>query len=269
MFIDQAAQVNLTVSSSANSHLNDILSEIVDMGQWDDILEGVDALHKKIKSVVDESAPESTGDTVQKAAILSATFYGCNIFLQRIAGVMSIHSGRPRIASAFGVGSVALSSYISLQTTEHFSPSKKPSWKFSNKRYEFVLKEKEKESILVDSDRVSLSIIAFSLLENKSFLTASPSSVITIGAHANHGNFLGYYKGSVLSTDPTATSGERAKIQKLGKKYVSYHNIFFFDILTVSILRKNVLFQCIENILFIVLKISSYSLDVFDYNCVN
>ena len=223
MFIDQAAQVNLTVSSSANSPLNDILSEIVDMGQWDDILEGVDALHKKIKSVVDENAPESTGDTVQKAAILSATFYGCNIFLQRVAGVMSIHSGRPRIASAFGVGSVALSSYISLQTTEHFSPSKKPSWKFSNYRYQDQLRE----SILVDSDRVSLSIIAFSLLEGKSFLTASPSSVITIGAHANHGNFLGYYKGSVLSTDPTATPGERAKIQRLGMKYVSHHDISF------------------------------------------
>ena len=69
-------------------------------------------------------------------------------------------------------------------------------------------------------DRISLSIIAFSIIEGKSFLTAAPSSVITVGAHANHG-ILGMFKGSVLSTDATATQGERAKIQKLGRKFVS------------------------------------------------
>lgn len=250
MFSDQAAEVNLTVSSSTNFPLDDLRVEIVDMGQWDDIFSGVDSLGKKIKSVVDESTLKSTGDTVQKAAILSATFYLCNISLQRVAGVISIHSGRPRIASAFGVGSVALSSYISLQTTEVFSSSKKPSWKFPNHRYQDQLKES------IFDDRTSLSIIAFSLLERKSFLTASPSSVITIGAHANHGNFLGMFKGSVLSTDPTATPSERVKIQRLGKKYVIYHNISF-NILYVSILRKNITSKCIENTLFI-LRILSY-----------
>ena len=184
------------------------------MGQWDDILEGVDSLGKRVKSVVDESTLKSTGDTALKAVILTTTFYLCNISIQRIAGVLSIHSGRPRIATAFGVGSVAISSYISLQTTEVFSSPKKSSWQFSHHKSQDFLKQS------IFDDRISLSIIAFSAIEGKSFLTAAPSSVITVGAHANHGNFLGMFKGSVLSTDPTATPGERAKIQRLGKKFV-------------------------------------------------
>jgi hypothetical protein len=190
------------------------------MGQWDDIMGGVEDLRKRMKSIVDENNLKATTDTAQKAAILTGTFYLSNMSLQRVAGVLSIHSGRPRIASAFGFASVALSSYISLQTVEAFSSSKKTTSTsdYSHNRSQDKSDDNFQKSLF--DDRISLCVLAFSLIESKSFLTAAPSSVITVGAHANHGNFLGMFKGSVLSTDPTATSGERSKIQKLGRKFV-------------------------------------------------
>lgn len=190
------------------------------MGQWDDIMDGVEDLRKKMKSVVDENNLKTSVDTAQKAAILTSTFYLSNISLQRVAGVLSIHSGRPRIASAFGFASVALSSYISIQTVEAFSSSKKATSKSHYSQYRSQDRSDDNFQKSLFDDRISLSILAFSLIESKSFLTAAPSSVITVGAHANHGNFLGMFKGSVLSTDPTATPGERSKIQKLGRRFV-------------------------------------------------
>ena len=190
------------------------------MGQWDDIMDGVEDLRKKMKSVVDENNLKTSVDTAQKAAILTSTFYLSNISLQRVAGVLSIHSGRPRIASAFGFASVALSSYISIQTVEAFSSSKKATSKSHYSQYRSQYRSDDNFQKSLFDDRISLSILAFSLIESKSFLTAAPSSVITVGAHANHGNFLGMFKGSVLSTDPTATPGERSKIQKLGRRFV-------------------------------------------------
>lgn len=190
------------------------------MGQWDDIMDGVEDLRKRMKSVVDENNLKTTVDTAQKAVILTSTFYLSNISLQRVAGVLSIHSGRPRIASAFGFASVALSSYIALQTTETFSSSKKATSTSQYSHYRSQDKSDDNFQKSLFDDRISLSVIAFSLIESKSFLTAAPSSVITVGAHANHGNFLGMFKGSVLSTDPTATPGERSKIQKLGRRFV-------------------------------------------------
>jgi hypothetical protein len=191
------------------------------MGQ-SDVMDGVEDLRKRMKSIVDENNLKNTVDTVQKAVILTSTFYLGNISLQRVAGVLSIHSGRPRVASAFGFASVALSSYISFQTTEAFSSSKKATSTSQYSHYRSQDKSYDNFQKSLFDDRISLSVIAFSLIESKSFVTAAPSSVITVGAHANHGNFLGMFKGSVLSTDPTATPGERSKIQKLGRKFVSY-----------------------------------------------
>jgi hypothetical protein len=201
------------------------------MGQWDDIMDGVEDLRKRMKSVVDENNLKATVDTAQKAAILTSTFYLSNISLQRVAGVLSIHSGRPRIASAFGLASVAFSSYISLQTTEAFSSSKKTTSTSQYSQYRSHKSDDNFQKSLFD-ERISLSVIAFSLIESKSFLTAVPSSVITVGVHANHGNFLGMFKGSVLSTDPTATPGERSKIQKLGRRFVE-HVTFIFLIIVI------------------------------------
>ena len=164
----------------------------------------------------------SQWDDISIAATLSTTFYLCNVGFQRYAALMSIHSGHPRIASVFGVFSVALSSEIAFSNAEFLSPSKAHMWWVNDFRYRSQLLAPKYD------ERIWLSVIAYSLLEGKSFLTASPSSVITIGAHANHGNFLGMFKGSVLSTNPTATTGQVAEIQRLGKKFVSYHDISFF-----------------------------------------
>lgn len=165
---------------------------------------------------------DPTMQSIQTAVVLTSSFYVCTKSFQRLAGALSIHSGRPMVASSFGLLSVALSSLVAIQINDissELATSQKFPFNFS---VENILK------IILD-DRISASIFAYSILERKSLMTAVPSSVITIGAHAKHGNFLGMFRGSVLSTDITATSKERYEIQKLGKRFVSLHFFIMLD----------------------------------------
>jgi hypothetical protein len=123
---------------------------------------------------------------------------------------MSIQSGRHLLYSSFGFVSMAMSSLSALQIHEALSGIMAPK-KFSLK---FSV-----EKIVLD-DKISATIFSYSRLERKSLLTAAPSSVITIGVHVKHGNFLGMFCGSVLSSDVTATPKERYEIQKLGKRLI-------------------------------------------------
>jgi hypothetical protein len=158
---------------------------------------------------------DSFNESFQSAIILTSTFYINTKVFQHLAGAMSIHSGRPLVASTFGLASVITSALMSFEINEALSKIK------SKNSSSFSFVEYSKEEFVLD-DRISSTLIAYSILERKSLRTAVPSSVISIGVHAKHGNFLGMFRGSVPSSDITATSKERYKIQQLGKRLVIY-----------------------------------------------
>lgn len=177
---------------------------------------------EKYASLFAISDQDSVNESFQSAVILTSSFYIFTKLFQHLAGAMSIHSGRPLIASTFGLASVTTSALMTFEINEATS-------QIASKTFSSILfaENSEEEFDLEDrisslDDRFSSTVIAYSILERKSLRTAVPSSVISIGVHAKHGNFLGMFRGSVLSSDITATSKERYKIQQLGKRLVIY-----------------------------------------------
>jgi hypothetical protein len=184
------------------------------MSGWDYFSSGASHLKRRGDSLHGFPDQDSIKQSFQSAIVLTSSFYVCTKSFQRLAGALSIHSGRPLLASSFGFVSVAISSLLAFQIHEASSEimaSKKFSQNFSVENL---------QKIVLD-DKISAAIFSYSMLERKSLLTAVPSSVITIGVHAKHGNFLGMFRGSVLSSDITATPKERYEIQKLGKRLVN------------------------------------------------
>ena len=139
-----------------------------------------------------------------RMGILTLSFYILTNSLQRFAGVLSIHGGQPFLAKgAFGIVSTTACCLLSREIQELILPVRTytPSMKLSQG-------EKGTQNLL---RRASLSVGVFSLLEKKSFLTALPSSVLSIGVHAVR-------NGKVLSTNPVANERQRKMIQILGKR---------------------------------------------------
>ena len=171
---------------------------------------------ESIRSDISKKTLNETISLVQNASVLTASFYLSTNIMQRIAGKLRIHSGKPLLlASSFGILSVALSSVISTQINESFPEiiSKPKNILPLNYSWNHL------KNVLLD-EKIPLTVFFYHLVERKYFLTTVPSSVISIGVHANHGTFSGgMFPGSVISTDATATEKQRTRIQKLGKMY--------------------------------------------------
>jgi Co/Zn/Cd efflux system component len=186
------------------------------MSGWDYFSSGASHLKRRADSLHALTDQDSIKQSIQSAIVLTSSFYVCTKSFQRLAGAMSIHSGRPLVASSFGFVSVAISSLLAFQINEASSEI------LASKKFYPNFSMENLQKIVLD-DRISATLFAYTLLERKSLLTAVPSSVITIGVHAKHGNFLGMFRGSVISSDITATPKERYEIQKLGKRLVLLH----------------------------------------------
>ena len=140
-----------------------------------------------------------------RMGIITLSFFTITNTLQRLAGSLSIHSGRPYIATrVFGAASTAASCLLSLELQELIVSQ------FENDKIPSIRK---KETLA----RVIPNLGAYYCLERRSFLTAIPSSVISIGVHAQQ-NFYAA-KGSVLSTNKVATKGQRKLVQIMGKSF--------------------------------------------------
>lgn len=159
--------------------------------------------------------------SLQNAAVLTGSFYLSMNAFQRIAGRLNIHSGRPfPVASLFGCVSIAVSSALSFEANESlpYIVPKPQSQNFAD----FLVPQHRRldQKILID-ERIQASIFAYFLLESKYLLTSVPSSIISTGVHANDRVFPSMprmFRGSVRSTDATATEKQRVKIQQLGKR---------------------------------------------------
>jgi hypothetical protein len=71
--------------------------------------------------------------------------------------------------------------------------------------------------------RTYLSLICFLALGLKSFDAVLPSSVITLGSFAKWPNLPSSIRGAVDATSDVATSGQRMRIQQLGRLYGCHH----------------------------------------------
>lgn len=179
-------------------------------------------LREKFDTFLGDSPPPSEKqikDSLQNAAVLTGSFYLLTNAFQRVAGVAKLHSGRPFLAaSSFGFLSVAISSALAFQINEKL-PYIIDTINAPEKVREISYTDTTNQIVHTISDRkFLLNFMVFSVLERKSYLTVIPSSVISVGAHANHGNFLGMFRGSIVSTDATATEKQRTQIQQLGKR---------------------------------------------------
>ena len=181
-----------------------------------------ESFRTEVDSLIGRSNATYLEQSIQSAAVITGTFYASTISFQRLAGILSIHSGRSLVPSAFGFVSVVTSSFLSFKVDDSMPAIRKSPQKY------FVDLPLDYPQNWVFDERTPLSVIIFSILEGKKNMTLVPSSVISVGVHAQHGNFLRMFQGSVVSTDPTATPSERFRIQKLGKRFALLDNIFIF-----------------------------------------
>ena len=151
------------------------------------------------------------GLKLMRMGVLTLSFYILTNSVQRLAGMVSIHSGQNFLATrSFGLFSTTACCLLSREIQEHLLPVN-----------ELKLPSDHIESPNKYADnmmrRAYLGLGVFSLLEKRSFLTALPSSVIALGVHAQQSPLL--QKGSVLSTNKVATSKQRQMIQILGNRH--------------------------------------------------
>ena len=172
-------------------------------------------------SLIGRSNANYLEQSLQSAAVITGTFYVSTISFQRLAGILSIHSGRSLVPSVFGFVSVTASSFLSFKVNDTI-----PAICDSPQKYFADLPSAPSQQWVAD-ERSAFSVLVFSILEGKKNMTLVPSSVISVGVHAQHGNFLRMFQGSVISTDPTATPKERWTIQKLGKRFDLFDYTYF------------------------------------------
>jgi hypothetical protein len=146
--------------------------------------------------------PESRKKITEGLASASI-FWISMLSFQRTFGVFKIHAGLPlAISSTYGAAVVSSSTYI----CNKFAPICNNLIWGENK----VSKDQLNSKTVIKNCIISLFF--YSLLERNFFLTALPSSIISRGAYARK-------SGSIIATSETATSFQRAAIQKFGRKY--------------------------------------------------
>jgi hypothetical protein len=148
--------------------------------------------------------------SMQCMGALTISFYLLSNTFQHFLGAFGLHSGRPLILnSAMGFLSTVACCSLSREIQEQIIPS--------------CLKIRpDKQNIEDAISRLYLGVGLYSLLEQRSFLTALPSSVIAVGVYAKRRSLMGI-PGSVLASDAVASGKERGAIQILGKRYGCHH----------------------------------------------
>jgi len=146
-------------------------------------------------------------------AIAIASFFVFHNCLQRVAGFLSIHSGRNALLKltygflSFSCCSVA--SYIAANELNGVNNYKIPFISETNIQKQWTNNKNKRE--LIRKFYVGLGL--FLLIEGKAFQTALPSNILSVGVFANT------RLGSVAATSDVATELQRRTIQTLGHTY--------------------------------------------------
>lgn len=153
-------------------------------------------------------------------SILTIGFWATSNLIQRVYGRFNINSGSIFAVKTFAglfstTFSLGLSHYF-LQRSEIFKPKSPPSFIFNcNSK---VHKNFFEDKVLIK--QVLVGLLTFAALEQRSFVTMLPSSILVKGVYAKS---MFMDKFSVASTSPIATEAQRTKIQRLGKLIGCHH----------------------------------------------
>lgn len=165
---------------------------------------------------------EEIKSKIISGAVISSLFYTFQILLQGIHWSLRIHAGLPKIVTLpVGLTSTVLS--LSLSQTAEFLLRQQSNdytqWDLTSTRRR-RLKLSTSEIVSDQVSRLVLGLGFFMLLEQSSFRTSLPSSVIRPGVYAN---FLNRHQRSIVATSEIVSEVERRKMQVLGRLYGCHH----------------------------------------------
>ena len=144
---------------------------------------------------------------INNALISTATFYASYNIYQHLMGALNMHSGRTLpLKLCFGLLGFIGSSFSSYHMTNLYQSRTANNiiWNKNNKNKQF-----HKDIIR----NLYVGIFLFIIIENKSFLTAIPSSTLSIGSFALP------VRGSIPVFGDIASDTQRVLIQKLGRRF--------------------------------------------------
>ena len=168
--------------------------------------------------------------TLQSVGALTCSFYLLTNAFQRAAGAISFHSGKPFLLTA-AAGFVSTTASCILTKDFHdfavesklFGASGSGSTPRTGYGNWLSLSQPTNRRATTDEEKVRHALVGmglFSFFERRYFLTALPSSVITLGAYAQRNMLVTPYgRGYVPATDVAATDKQRRMIQFLGKRF--------------------------------------------------
>lgn len=172
--------------------------------------------------------PDDDKKLILSATVLTTSFCTIQLVTQRVLGLVKMHGGRPMLVTTL-VGSLLTATNLLLsQQAEKFVQQQTDNYgtltaKGNSGKFSFGLQGKgaQRKAEMKDNlRRMYLGLGTFLLLEQGAFRTVFPSSILTLGVFANNANML---RRSVVSTSAIATESQRAKIQKLGKRFGCHH----------------------------------------------
>lgn len=165
-----------------------------------------------LSSMMPSFSRKSLERDLKAPVIASVSFFFLHNCMQRLAGFLSIHSGRNALLKltygflSFSCCSVA--SYIAAKELTGATYDKIP-FLSDNIQKQWTNQKNKRE--LIRKFYVGLGL--FLLIEGKAFYTALPSSILSVGVFANT------KLGSVPATGDVATELQRRTIQTLGHTY--------------------------------------------------
>lgn len=156
------------------------------------------------------------------AVVLSSSFYALQILSQRFFWAIKVHAGLPKVVGN-SVGLIATVSNLCLcqllelairQETRNYGLGFHSQQRMS--KLPMFTKGLNSEVMKDQVVRLLLGVGIFALLEQSSFRTALPSSVIAPGVYSNSINMM---RRSIRATSEATTEAQRRLIQVIGRRH--------------------------------------------------
>lgn len=160
---------------------------------------------------------------LQKGALVCSLFWTSTTVLQRVSGSMLMHSGRSfyPLTAAWGLACTGASLLVANRGANLAFPEPSKSWGDSLLSW---LGSKEKMQRYEEIRAALVGVGVYSALERRSFRTAIPSSVISVGVFAHTPwHWTPRMKSVIAATGEVATTSQRSAVQKLGKLHGCHH----------------------------------------------
>lgn len=160
---------------------------------------------------------------LQKGALVCSLFWTSTTVLQRVSGSMAMHSGRSLypLTVAWGLACTGASLLVANRAANIALPEPSNSWGESVMSW---LGAKDRMQRYEEIRTALVGVGAYGILERRSFRTAIPSSVISVGVFAHTPwHWSPKMRDVIAATGEVATSSQRAAVQKLGKLHGCHH----------------------------------------------